>query len=275
MHKIYVLLASFNRCEKTISCLNSVFSSKPSNTQLDVILFDDGSSDGTLRIVKEKYPNVKILNGNGENYWCRSMCQAYAYIENELKNEDYVLCLNDDVKLYQKSIELLLTQAATSSEDKETVVVGTFVNQSGIKTYGGLKRIGKIKFQLIETFNTQADTLNFNGVLIKASIIKKHGFLNPIFEHAMGDIEYGLRLKKGGVHILTSHETIGDCESNDMNYALEKKNIIQRIKICISKKYFPIRSWLFFTKALTGPFWPLYFVYPYIRYTLLYRADGR
>jgi GT2 family glycosyltransferase len=72
--KIAILMTCFNRKGKTFSCLTSLFENRPpSGYKIDVYLVDDGSSDGTTEMVKENFPTVKIIQGDGSLFWNRGM----------------------------------------------------------------------------------------------------------------------------------------------------------------------------------------------------------
>lgn len=45
--------------------------------RLCVYLTDDGSTDGTTEMLREKYPQVKVVSGNGNLFWDRGMHAAW------------------------------------------------------------------------------------------------------------------------------------------------------------------------------------------------------
>lgn len=66
METIAVLLTVHNRKEKTLNCLRRLYSQeKIDQYVVDVFLTDDGCTDGTSMAVKEEFPNVNIINGDG------------------------------------------------------------------------------------------------------------------------------------------------------------------------------------------------------------------
>lgn len=268
MTSIYVLLASFNRRDKTMACIRSVLMQQISDYELKIILFDDGSTDGTNEAVKRSFPGVDLISGDGSNYWCRSMAKAHQSIANRLHDDDFIFCLNDDVELYVDSLKKLLSQYH-SLNSEGSVIVGSFESSSGEPTYGGLKRLGRIKYGLEVEGGSAVDTLNFNGVLIPGSTINRNGFLDPKFEHSMGDIEYGLRLNSRNIAIVTSRSMLGLCEANELNGVFEGLNFYRRFRLCLTKKYFPPMSWLRFTRKTCGAVWPVYFFYPYLKFTIV------
>ena len=73
-----ILITSHNRKKITLKCLGNLLTAKNINTfDFDVFLFDDGSTDGTSEAIKDQYPKVNIVNGNGDLYWNQGMRLAW------------------------------------------------------------------------------------------------------------------------------------------------------------------------------------------------------
>ena len=271
MPKIQIILCSHNRSEKTIACIASLMKQTLLNYQCAITLFDDGSKDATPEKIQTLFPQINLIEGDGNQFWCRSMCLAYQAIENTLSELDFLLCINDDIVLYPGALELLVKEYQKIREisNAPIVYVGYCEDTKGVITYGGLRRTGQIKYELLLEFGGLADSMNFNCVLISTPILKKIGFLDAKFEHSMGDIEYGIRLSRQGVKIFTSQKVIALCEVNDLTDNFKKINFIKRCQMVISRKYFPMRSWCHFVRVTCNYFWPFYFLYPYIRFTFL------
>ena len=64
--QLAVLMTCHDRRDITLVCLQTLYQQ---DAIFDVFLLDDGSSDGTSEAVKQHYPNVKILPGNGNLFW--------------------------------------------------------------------------------------------------------------------------------------------------------------------------------------------------------------
>ena len=93
--KIAAILTCYNRKEKTFQCLASLFEIIPT---CKVYLVDDNSTDGTSTLIHQKFPQVYLIQGNGNLFWSRGMYTAWKEAIKE--NYDYYLWLNDDIKLY-------------------------------------------------------------------------------------------------------------------------------------------------------------------------------
>src|SRR4051812_2165468 len=105
--KISVLLACYNRKQKTLECLKSIEAQKlEPNTEVRIFLTDDASSDGTAEAVKKHFPDVQVFSGTGKLFWAGGM--RYTWKKALVSNADYYLLLNDDTVLMDDAIQVLL-----------------------------------------------------------------------------------------------------------------------------------------------------------------------
>ena len=93
-----VLITCHNRLEKTKECLKSIyFQKKIEQYDVKVFLVDDGSTDGTPEYIKENFPEIILIQGDGNLYWGGGMYLAWEEALKYKKNFDYFLWVNDDV----------------------------------------------------------------------------------------------------------------------------------------------------------------------------------
>ena len=210
MQNIAVLLTCHNRREKTITCLISLFEATlPEDFCLDIFLVDDGSTDGTATAVKKNYPEVNIIQGDGNLFWNRGMHLAWETAA-KIKDYDFYLWLNDDVVLLKKSLKLLI-EATCNNEN--AIVCGSMCSKyTSQVTYGARGLNDKLitpdgKIQECKIFNG-------NCVLIPSSVYSKLGNLDARYPHAIGDFDYALRAIKHDVKIFIASEFVGFCEKN-------------------------------------------------------------
>lgn len=210
--KIAVLLTCHNRREKTIDCLQLLYKcSVPENYTLDIFLVDDGSTDGTSEAVKNEFPQVNVIEGNGNLYWNRGMHLAWETAA-KTKDYDYFLWLNDDTYLFQNTLEIILS-SSNLKENKAIIVAATCSKYTGKVTYSGFHLDGKI---ITPTdILIPATTFNGNCVLVPKVVYKTVGNLDPLFWHCIGDIDYGYRAGKKGIKSFVAPEFLAFCERND------------------------------------------------------------
>jgi len=220
---IAVLLTCFNRKGLTEACLSALFiCSNEKSYSLKVYLVDDGSTDGTAQLIQASYPEVKIIQGNGQLYWNGGMQLAW---ETALKDKpDFYLWLNDDINLKKNALDVLLsTFESTKTSANNPVIVGNLNDENtGKLTYGGYSiEKGLFHFRgvklVISDRPTPCDTFNGNIVLIPHSAVDIIGTLDAKLTHAMGDFDYGLRCKKAGIPMFTTTEYIATCSNNSLS----------------------------------------------------------
>jgi len=237
---ISVLITCHNRKEKTLQCLNLLFKQNGIKVlyEIEVYLVDDGCTDGTPIAVKEQFPSVNIIKGNGNLYWNRGMHLAWttaAYT----KDYDYYLWLNDDTFLFENALEDLL-----SFKNDNALITGSTKSKTSLKfTYGGYKN----KLPLVPNGHFQScDYANGNILLISKTIFGKLGKNDPTFHHALGDFDYTLRAKKLGFEIINSPHWSGYCENHlyeptwikESNVFTRLKNLYTPLSGCSPKEYF-------------------------------------
>ncbi|NRT13282.1 glycosyltransferase family 2 protein [Flavobacterium sp. 14A] len=206
---VAVLITCHNRKDKTLACLEAFYKCfVPEGYKFIIFLVDDGSSDGTREAITIKFPNVNIVQGDGNLYWNRGMRLAWD-TATKAKDFDYYLWLNDDTFLFDDALIILLSRPYTGS-----IVCGTTQSEVSQKaTYGGYSN--KPHKLLIPNGEFQECTyLNGNCVLIPKAVFQEIGNLDPIFHHAVGDFDYGLRAKKKGIKLLVAPSFVGTCESH-------------------------------------------------------------
>lgn len=209
MRTIAVLLTVHNRKAKTLACLANLHAQQLVLDYVwDVYLTNDGCTDGTPEAVKEQFPKVNIVEGNGTLYWNRGMHKAWEAAVNA-KEYDYYLWLNDDTSLNPDAIrELLACENGIPS-----IICGAISSEHNfIFTYGGKDSVG-VNVEP-NGFVQTCSIINGNCVLVSRKVYETIGMLDPVFPHAIGDHDYGLRALKRGFRVVTTRKYIGFCEKN-------------------------------------------------------------
>ncbi len=271
-----VIMTCYNRRNTTLACLNALYQQK---NDCDVYLTDDGSSDGTTEAIKAEYPEVQILQGNGNLFWVGGMHLAFG--EAIKYKYDYYLWLNDDTFLEANAVSKLLQvhQNLTELGYPDSIVVGSTKDSiTGKATYGGAvksKNWYSNKFEFLEPSSViqKCDAMYGNCVLIPKSVAAKVGNIDTVFVHSLGDLDYALRARKLGCKIWVAPGYIGTCTKNSIrnSWADTNLNLLERLKKVLQIKAFPLKSWTIFCSRHSGPFWIFYWFLPYIRAIIGYK----
>lgn len=232
MSSIAVLITCHNRKTKTLACLTALYHCVlPRGFYLDTFLVDDACTDGTREAVHQDFPQVKIIQGDGNLYWNRGMILAWKTAIAK-QQYDYYLWLNDDTTLFKAALADLFSLAL---EYPKAIVCGATCSQvTGAVSYGGKMADGTL---IVPNGQLQeCNEINGNCVVVPAAVFDRIGMLDNVFTHAIGDFDYGLRAKKAGIVSYSSMGFIGYCEANKTlpKWCLPQTPIQDRFKILYS-----------------------------------------
>lgn len=208
---IAVLVTVHNRKNETLKGLSSLFAAISSShgNIYEVFLTDDGSTDGTSEAVKKLFPNVNVIEGDGNLFWSRGMNLAWE--KASMKDYDYYIWWNDDTILYEDAlVELLATHKQIGDN---SIVSGLIEDSNHCVSYGGCD-VDR-KFIIPNGMPQPITYMNGNFVLIPRIVFKEIGYIDKYFHHGKGDYDYGLMSLKHGIKVVSTRKYIGSCERHD------------------------------------------------------------
>lgn len=135
MVDLSVVIVSFNTCELTCRCLESIFGNRWKSI-LEVILVDNNSVDDTVEVVKKKFPKVAVVENKENVGFARGNNLGVAKAHGE-----YVLLLNSDTEVYPRALDDLLDFAKKGKFDVASCKLvfpdGSFQHNGGyLPTFG-------------------------------------------------------------------------------------------------------------------------------------------
>ncbi len=232
---------------------------------MDLVLVDDGSTDGTSDAVRSIWPEVTLISADGSHFWCGGMRIAWRNAARQ--KPDYYLLLNDDTLLEPQAVATLLE--ISYSPDLEKIAVGAIVGPStGQQTYGG--RVRRYKLVPADGSLHECETFNANCVLVPSVVYNKLGGFHSAYTHAMGDYDYGFEATRCGIPIIQTPHPVGFCDDNPVHGTWRDRTlpIGKRLKLLQSPKGLPWKEWFTYTRRNEGLLWPWRFVSPIIRILL-------
>ncbi|WP_188794472.1 glycosyltransferase family 2 protein [Dyella nitratireducens] len=103
-----VCIANYNGAAMLADCLESVFA-QSTVSDIEVIVHDDASTDDSVSLLRERYPQIELLVSAENVGFCISNNRMVAHARGE-----YILLLNNDAALYPGALESLIHAAQTS-----------------------------------------------------------------------------------------------------------------------------------------------------------------
>ena len=100
MSKVSIVIPNYNGIKYVETCLDSL--RKQTMRDVEILLIDNGSADGSMELVRDKYPEV-ILVEMGENTgFCGAVNEGI-----KRSTSPYVLLLNNDTQATETFVEEL------------------------------------------------------------------------------------------------------------------------------------------------------------------------
>lgn len=106
---ISIVIVSYHVRDLLRACLASVFAQEIPGTE--VIVIDNASSDGTLQMIREEFPQVKLIANEKNAGFSAANNQGM-----QLAKGDFIFLLNPDTELRQGALQAMLDFAAREKE---------------------------------------------------------------------------------------------------------------------------------------------------------------
>lgn len=240
---VSIIILNFNGMNHLKTCLDSILRTDYPN--FEVIVVDNGSNDGSVEFIEEKYPEVRIIKLE------RNMGAPYGYMVGVWNaNGKYVAILNNDIEVppnwltpLVKTLEKLPWVAAADPKFRsfyyrdmfeDSGAAGKWIDYFGNNCTRGTNEIDRGQYDV---------PAYVMGVLtfFRKEVLLKVGGFDPLFIFGYDDIDLGWRLYLAGYKIVympkstiyhKSGGTVKDKMSNKLKpgfYYLNKRNKIVSI----------------------------------------------
>ena len=199
MSLVSVIICTYNRKEMLELCLRSVFSQDYEN--LEIVVINDNSSDGTSEFIKAKYPSVQLIT-NATN-------KGPAYAKNQgiiASSGDLLLFLDSDVELIDKCS---ISQMAGLLMSDETIgeIGGEIQDYSDHENYlitganigddGWPVLVSLSNSEMNESLK-ECDYVPTSNCMLRRQVIRQVGGFDPYFFYPAEDKALGFEIKKAG-----------------------------------------------------------------------------
>lgn len=207
---VYVLVPAHNNKKETISLMACL--ERQTYQNLNVVLVDDGSTDGTAEEVVRQFPTTTILRGDGNLWWTGANVLAVKHIREVAKQGDFVLLLNNDVIVDDNYVSALVE---SSNNNQRAIVGSTTVDfhdpdhvAAGIRLDRRLNATVNRDRKAIDLSHghEDSDVLPGRGTLVPIEVFENVGTFNQRrLPHYGADYEFTVRARRAGTRLIVSH----------------------------------------------------------------------
>ncbi len=237
-------MVNWNRCELLRACLQSL--SRQVNVDFETIVVDNGSTDGSVEMISDEFPHVRLIRNTSNRGFCAANNQGIA-----AATGDWIALLNNDAEARPQWLAELLRVCRNRPD------VGMVASK--ILVYDDPRRIDKVGHVIWPDgqnrgrgtgawdrgqFDTVEEVLCPDGcaALYRAQMLRQIGGFDEDFFAYADDAELGLRARIAGWNCLYSplavvlhHRgaTLGVG-------SVQRLKLIERNRVLLAVKLFPL-----------------------------------
>jgi GT2 family glycosyltransferase len=211
--KVFIITLNWNGYEDTIECIDSL--KKATYPNFEILVIDNGSSRGDVKIISEKYGDSIHMIVNDENLGFPEGCNMGMKYSFD-KGADYVLLLNNDTTVDPEFLtELVKVSETDSAVGMASSMIYYYYHPNVIQTAGCKINwfTGNIKVYGNEVDKGQYNKIierNFmygTSMLIKKSVIDTISFMDPYYFFGPEEIDYCTRAYRAGFKLVVVPES--------------------------------------------------------------------
>ena len=239
--RVEIVTPVHNRKSITLQCLRSLSNIDRNGLEVHIIVVDDGSSDGTSEAIREHFPEVEVIPGDGTLFYTAGTNRG---IQAALHRDPaYILAINDDSIFHDQFLQRLVHCA----ESNPRSVIGPLlllwdqphrIFQVGARWdtyYGGWRHPRKLTIWSVPATPWEVEVIVGNCVLFPVHVIKHVGLMREkAFPHGFGDAEYTARMRRAGWKLLIEPQAFVWCQPNAIPPSLRtlsKRKLLQALFI--------------------------------------------
>lgn len=233
---VTIIIVNYNGERFLVDCLDSI--REQTYKKLQVIVFDNASADGSVELIRRKYPEVKLIESDKNIGYCAA--NNYCLKELLESQRKYALLLNADMILQKDCLERLINTADNQKEsgifsprilrfpetDKIWYAGGTIDFKRGITRFG----TGEIDAAFIHVPG-KTEFVCGCSMLIRRTFIEKIGLFDPDFFAYYEDADLSVRANNAGMGCYYEPRAIayhkgGDIESPYSAYYFHRNRFL-------------------------------------------------
>lgn len=211
-----VILATLDQREKTLRCLASL--ARVTYPPFDTVVWDNGSTDGTVAAVREAFPGV-VAHHHPTNLGAGSGKNAGARLAIERFDSDFLVFLDNDTTVEPDFLRLLAAPFAEEPGLAQTTPKILMLGREDTLYGAAGCRIDFVFAQTNHIGHGEKDRGQYDRrvrcipsggcMLVPRDIFEELGGFDPVFDpYGPEDLDFGLRARRAGYHALFVPEAV-------------------------------------------------------------------
>lgn len=211
-----VIIVCFNNRTLLPSCIDSIYGTVE-RSRFEVIVSDNGSTDGSDRLIRERWPDIRLIE-NGRNLgFAAAVNRGIA-----VARGDYVVLMNSDARLTPGALEAI--GRFMDGNPDVAIAGGNLTSPSGspqnsaaafpgMATEFGLKPVLKLLFPRrfpgrVSGVSGPVDVDSIIGALmvVRMDAIRRVGRLDEDYFFFLEETDWCLRMKRAGMRVVVVPE---------------------------------------------------------------------
>lgn len=193
LEQLYILVPVHNRKNLTIQLAECL--KRQSYKNYNLLLIDDGSSDGTADQILTILPNTIVIRGTGNWWWAGSLQKGFHWLGKNAEPESLVLILNDDLIF---DTDYLSTGIELLKKNPSSLILSAAYNQqerSKLEDFGVIYDFARNSLRSARPDEANGiNCLSTRGLFLTWKDFKKTGGFRPfLLPHYYSDYEFTLR----------------------------------------------------------------------------------
>ncbi|MBU0976180.1 MAG: glycosyltransferase family 2 protein [Patescibacteria group bacterium] len=212
---VFIIVLNWNGFEETVECLKQLEAVDYSNFK--VVVVDNGSKNNEAERIKEKYSKIILIKNKSNKGFVVANNQG---VQIALKGgAKYILFLNNDTYFHKDFLGKLVDYMETKENVGICGPVIKYYNSDRVWSAGGkyiyfglAKQLWKGKkygeFKEVVKEPQLVEFVSGCALLIRESIVRKIGMLDPIYFAYVEDVDICFRCKKAGFEVILVPESV-------------------------------------------------------------------
>lgn len=267
--KVCCVVLTWNDKENVIECLESM--SHLTYSHLEIVVSDNGSTDGTIEAIKSQFPEVILLE-NGKNlFWAGGNNVGIEYaLEHDA---DYIFLLNNDIIVDPELVSELVKVGESDPKigalgpkiyyynaDKKLWYAGAKIYfWRGIARHIGIREEDRGQYDELTT----TDYVTGCALMIKREVVEKIGLIDPTYIAYGEDADWSHRAKLAGYKLVYVPAAVMWHKIGAYWGVVSRRKIVQKLRsnTIFFWRYSPKLAWISTI--------PLFFVFDGLRILFL------